>query len=155
MNKSEGFLFRKNNLKYFLSADGRKVDFKPYCPFKILHILKKLIIKRDLSVVKLAPFSLSNICLLFLEVKAIIDDKLKFFYSPLSPHFPKITHFYFESSIPWCFLFKIKMSKNISSKHLLFSLPVTISNIFHLPLATKTSSFLLPENRYTTYSFLI
>lgn len=76
----------ENNLKCFLSADGRIVDFKPYF-LKILLTLKKLIIKRDLPVVKLALFSLSNICLLFLEVKAIINDNLKkFFFTHHCPH---------------------------------------------------------------------
>lgn len=120
-------MFRKSNLKCFLSADSRIIDFKPYFPFKILDTLKKLIIKRDLPTGKLAPFSLSNICLLFLEVKAVIDEQLnKIFLLTTVPTLSKDNTFYFESSIPWCFLFKIKMSKNISSKNGLFSLPVTI-----------------------------
>lgn len=80
-------MFRKSNLQCFLSADSRIIDFKPYFPLKILDTLKKLIIKRDLPIGRLAPFSLSNICLLFLEVKAVIDEQLnKIFFTHHCPH---------------------------------------------------------------------
>lgn len=113
----------ENNVKWFLSADSRIVYFKLY--FKILHTFKKLIIKRDLPLMKLALFSLSNICLLFLEVKAIINDNFKkIFYSSLSSHSPKITHFTLKVQFHGTLFLKIKMSKLISSRNLLFLPPI-------------------------------
>lgn len=74
---------------------------------------------------KLALFSLSNICLLFLEVKAIINDNFKkIFYSSLSSHSPKITHFTLKVQFHGTLFLKIKMSKLISSRNLLFLPPI-------------------------------
>lgn len=73
-------------MKCFLSADGRIVGFKSYSLIEILNTLKKkkLTIKRDLPLEKLAPFSLSSICP-FLKVKAIIVNIKKTFTPHCAP----------------------------------------------------------------------
>lgn len=88
---------------------------------------------------KLAPLSLSNICLLFLEVKAVINDNFKIIFTHHGAPTPQT--FSLKVQFHGALFLKIKMFKNIWSKYWLFSLPVATSNIFHPSLATKTSSY--------------